>query len=335
MQSPADIFFSPSFPPHSPFFLEMSIILLVKKKSVFSVLSFTSLSHHACCHQLSTQISTPHTRPNNDHTHTMKAALLCLASLCVTVVAQTPALSLHRGCRLACGTGVPHGWSGSDEGPNGCHRCLCDSGELVCLVALDGVLPPCNLPGAACGATCTLACPDEVVPHGWSGRDMGPNNCNACTCAHGVLSCTRNTCTTPTFCMAKLGCALQCGTSVAHGWSGMNEGPHECQRCICNNGDLACLQGVGEVAPVCDNTPTCEDRVCYNAQSCDQYDPDADSYFRGECSVLNHGNYLHICLDDTDDACDPNNGGTNCPACCHEHLFSFGKKKGIPSKHTK
>ena len=279
-------------------------------------------------HCLPTQIST-----QDKTNHTMKAALLCLASLCATVVAQqsTPALSM--GCRLACGTGVPHGWSGSDEGPSGCHRCICDNGNLECLGVVGGVLPPCNLPGAACGATCTLACPDEVVPHGWSGSDMGSNNCNTCTCAHGVLSCTQNTCTAPTACAAKMDCALQCGTSVAHGWSGMNEGPHECQRCFCDNGDLMCLQSVGGVAPVCDNAPTCEDLfVCYGTPSCNQYDPNAATYGQSECSVLDHGNFLHICLDDTDDSCDPNNGGTNCPACCHEHLFTGKRETGKSTK---
>ena len=161
-----------------------------------------------------------------------------------------PCDPLQATCRLECGSLVPHGWGGMNEGPQRCHRCRCDHGNLVCnAAAFPGCAPaPCD----GDRLDCTLEC-GTVVPHGWGGVNEGPERCHPCRCDNGALRCSPVSIPdcAPAPCEPLEACTLECGTVVPHGWGGANEGPESCHRCRCDNGAL-----------ICTVLPDCEPSVC-------------------------------------------------------------------------
>ena len=159
--------------------------------------------------------------------------LICTLIACPDLPCPT-----KKSCELQCGTVVADGWTGKDVGPNHCRTCSCHDGGLACTKMECFERKECPKPEPT---TCTLGC-GTVVPVGWGGNDEGDNACNTCGCMEsGLLRCTLIAC--PDLpCPAKKSCELQCGTVVADGWTGKDEGTNDCNTCSCRDGGLACTK---------------------------------------------------------------------------------------------
>eukprot|EP00755_Sulcionema_specki_P006799 Sspe_Gene.36456::Locus_17613_Transcript_1_1_Confidence_1.000_Length_1504::g.36456::m.36456 len=134
------------------------------------------------------------------------------------------------GCTLSCGTRVPVGWSGNDEGPNHCNVCSCrKEGGLICTLVFClprlecprcAGRPPCGGNAGECKeGTCVDDPNDDCDP------EKGHRDCASCCVP--VIS-------------PPVGCTLRCGTMVPFGWSGKDEGPNHCNDCSCNDSGLKC-----------------------------------------------------------------------------------------------
>ena len=172
--------------------------------------------------------------------------LRCTMMACPKVPCVT-----KKSCELRCGTVVADGWTGNDEGSNDCNTCTCNDGNLGCTKIGCPATHTCPKPEPT---TCTLAC-GTVVPVGWGGKDEGSNACNSCGCLEsGHLRCTQIACPKVP-CVTKKSCELQCGTVVADGWNGKDEGTNDCNTCTCFDGSLACTKAGCPDSKACPNTP--------------------------------------------------------------------------------
>ena len=172
--------------------------------------------------------------------------LRCTMMACPKVPCVT-----KKSCELRCGTVVADGWTGNDEGSNDCNTCTCNDGSLGCTKIGCPATHTCPKPEPT---TCTLAC-GTVVPVGWGGKDEGSNACNSCGCLEsGLLRCTQIACPNVP-CVTKKSCELQCGTVVADGWNGKDEGTNDCNTCTCFDGSLACTKAGCPDSKACPNTP--------------------------------------------------------------------------------